>query len=42
MRMGNDAGFLTEIICQCVPYIGYPRSLNALSCIKNAAEAQRK
>lgn len=37
INVGNDAGFLTRVVLQCLPYIGYPRSLNALGCIKNAA-----
>lgn len=39
-RMGNDASFLTKVVSQCVPYIGFPRSLNALECIRKAAEAK--
>lgn len=42
MRMGNDASFLIEIVGQCVPYIGYPRSLNALSCIRNASQSDSR
>ena len=38
MRIGNDKEFLIKVISQCIPYIGYPRSLNALSCVNNAAE----
>lgn len=38
MNLGNDAAFLTKVVLQCVPYIGYPRSLNALNCIQKAAE----
>lgn len=38
MRIGNDKEFLIKIISQCLPYIGYPRSLNALSCVNKAAE----
>ena len=38
MNLGNDAAFLTRVVLQCVPYIGYPRSLNAIGCIKKAAE----
>lgn len=38
MNIGNDRDFLTRVVSQCLPYIGYPRSLNALSCISNAAE----
>ncbi|MDO4541363.1 MAG: carboxymuconolactone decarboxylase family protein [Bacillota bacterium] len=39
MRIGNDKGFLIKIISQVLPYIGYPRSLNALGCL-NAAEKE--
>lgn len=38
MRIGNDKAFLIKIISQCLPFIGYPRSLNALSCVNKAAE----
>lgn len=38
MRLGNDKTFLIKIISQCLPYIGYPRSLNALRCVNEAAE----
>lgn len=38
MNLGNDASYLTRVVLQCVPYIGYPRSLNALGCIKKASE----
>lgn len=38
MRIGNDKGFLIKVISQCLPYIGYPRSLNALRCVNEAAE----
>lgn len=41
LNLGNDREFLIEVVSQCVPYIGYPRSLNALACIDKAA-AQRK
>ena len=37
--MGNDRAFLIKVVSQCVPYIGYPRSLNALRCIDEAVEA---
>ncbi len=36
MRIGNDKAFLIRVVSQCLPYIGYPRSLNALSCINQA------
>lgn len=38
MRIGNDKTFLINIVSQCLPFIGYPRSLNALSCVNKAAE----
>lgn len=38
MNMGNDKGFLIRVVSQCLPYIGYPRSLNAMACINKAAE----
>lgn len=38
MNMGNDKAFLMKIVSQCLPYIGYPRSLNAMNCINKAAE----
>lgn len=36
MRIGNDKAFLIKVISQCIPYIGYPRSLNALRCVSEA------
>ena len=38
IRIGNDRQFLIRVISQCLPYIGYPRSLNALKCVEKAAE----
>ncbi len=38
MNVGNDKDFLTRVVSQCLPYIGYPRSLNAISCINKALE----
>ena len=40
MNLGNDRGFLVRVVSQCLPYIGYPRSLNAIACIDRAAEAR--
>ena len=39
MNLGNDKDFLVRVVSQCLPYIGYPRSLNAMSCIQKATEA---
>ncbi|MBM6775068.1 carboxymuconolactone decarboxylase family protein [Olsenella profusa] len=38
MSLGNDRDFLYRVVSQLVPYIGYPRSLNALTCVDKAAE----
>ena len=38
MNMGNDKDFLIRVVSQCLPYIGYPRSLNAIACVGKAAE----
>ena len=40
MKVGNDKTFLIKVISQCLPYIGYPRSLNALRCVNEAAGQQ--
>jgi 4-carboxymuconolactone decarboxylase len=38
MKIGNDKAFLIKIISQCIPFIGYPRSLNALRCVNDACK----
>ena len=38
MNLGNDKDFLIRVVSQCLPYIGYPRSLNAVACVNKAAE----
>lgn len=38
VRLGNDKEFLIKVISQCIPFIGYPRSLNALRCVKALKE----
>lgn len=38
MKLGNDKDLLVKVVSQCLPFIGYPRSLNALACINNALE----
>ena len=37
MNLGNDRAFLIRVVSQCLPYIGYPRSLNAIACVDKAA-----
>ena len=41
MNLGNDKEFLIKVVSQCLPYIGYPRSLNAITCINKAAESRK-
>lgn len=36
--LGNDKQFLIKVVSQCLPYIGYPRSLNAISGINEACK----
>ena len=31
INLGNDRAFLIRVVSQCLPYIGYPRSLNAIA-----------
>lgn len=38
INLGNDRDFLISVVSQCLPYIGYPRSLNAIACVNKAAE----
>ena len=38
MNLGNDKDHLIRVVSQCLPYIGYPRSLNAIACVNKAAE----
>ncbi len=40
MRVGNDRLFLIRVVSQCMPYLGYPRTLNAVRCINEAAKKQ--
>ena len=42
MRLGNDKEFLIKIISVNIPFIGYPRSLNALRCVNEAASKNRE
>ncbi len=40
LNLGNDKLFLIKVVSQCLPYIGYPRSLNAIGCITKVADQQ--
>ena len=37
--VGNDKEKLYSIVEQCMPYIGYPRSLNAMNIIDEVSRA---
>lgn len=36
--MGNDREYLFRVVSNLTPYIGYPRTLNAMGCIETAAK----
>lgn len=40
IRIGNGKDFLIKIISQSLPFIGYPRSLNALRCVNETQTAR--
>ncbi len=42
IQLGNDTDFLIKVVSQCLPYIGYPRSLNAITCINQASEKRQQ
>lgn len=33
LRVGNDRSVLMDVITQLLPYVGYPRTLNAIRCL---------
>ena len=38
LGVGNDKQFLINVISQCMPYIGYPRTLNALRVVNEVCK----
>ncbi len=40
LNMGNDAELLRKVVAHCLPYIGYPRSLNAMTCIQTVLDSK--
>lgn len=42
LGLGNDKAFLIKVISTCIPFIGYPRTLNALRIINEAYEETQK
>ena len=41
MNIGNGSDKLREVVLRCLPYIGYPRSLNAMACITRVGSTMR-
>lgn len=39
-HVGNDKDMLLAVISSNLPFIGYPRTLNALSCIRSVEEGK--
>jgi 4-carboxymuconolactone decarboxylase len=39
LNVGNDRGALLSVITQLLPFIGYPRTLNALKVVNEVAPA---
>jgi 4-carboxymuconolactone decarboxylase len=42
LAVGNDAEKLFSAIATLVPYLGFPRSLNAMAAVNDAAKAAAK
>ena len=42
IRLGSGKEFLIKVISQCIPFIGYPRALNALDCINKFLNKYRR
>lgn len=40
-NVGNDRQALIDLITQLIPYIGYPRTLNAISCLNEVLPANK-
>ena len=40
-HVGYDKDFLIAVISANIPYIGYPRTLNALNCIREVEASQK-
>lgn len=42
IKVGNARGFLVKVISQCLPFIGYPRGLNALRCVNESRKEEER
>jgi 4-carboxymuconolactone decarboxylase len=40
VHVGNDRAVLIDVITQLLPWVGYPKTLNALACLNEVAPAQ--
>lgn len=40
-NVGNDRHLLVDVVTQLLPFVGYPRTLNALAAIDEVAPARR-
>ena len=36
VNVGNDKETLLDTVTQLIPYVGYPRALNAIRCVNEA------
>jgi 4-carboxymuconolactone decarboxylase len=41
-NVGNDKELLIKAITQCMPYMGFSRTLNAINCVYEIATATSK
>ena len=41
LNLGNDRSTLLGVITQLLPYLGYPRTLNAMRCLDEVAPMGR-
>lgn len=39
--VGNDGRYLVAVISQCLPYVGFPRALDALACLRGVVAESR-
>lgn len=37
LTVGNDKVRLLSVVTQLIPYVGYPRALNAIRCLNEVA-----
>ena len=42
VNVGNGRDVLLDVITQLLPWVGYPRTLNALTCLNEIAPAGTK